>query len=632
MCGITGYITNKTIPEETIKNMTDFLIHRGPDASGYFSYTGSDYKIEFGHRRLSIIDLEGGDQPVYSENNDIVVIFNGEIYNFIDLRSELIQKGHVFKSKCDTEVIVHLYEERGADFVKQLDGMFAIAIWDKQKELLILARDISGKKPIYYYEDDINFVFASEIKSITGSCFYKKSVNERVLPLFLSLGYVPTPETMYNKIFKLPPASMLIKKSKTHSTIKRYWNWNDNYKTLEKYKNFNFNNEDEVATEIRSLIISAVKKRLISDVPLGAFLSGGIDSSIIVGIITKILKKDLKTFTIGFKNAKVFDETKPAQIYARRFETEHTECHVNLDPYKMFEKLLYHYDEPYGDSSALPTYHVCHNARKKLTVALAGDGGDEQFAGYLRFYAMNKLRNFPPGISYGINLFLKNFPEGQNPYSFFRRVKRIAYYLTQDRISRFISWTAFIPKNDSQLLLKDPLSLETAWNSYRKKLNREFNEYSDNSFLCKLLYLNFITYLPEDLNTKVDTMSMANSLEIRSPFLDKNLTEFCSILPDHYKLRNSTSKYILKKAFSDLLSKSDIDRPKHGFGVPLGNYFSGIMKDYFLEHMKNKNSRIYDYIDYKKTEAFIKLHYNRKRDLGQHFWLMLNLKLWLDNM
>lgn len=624
ICGIFNYRNDVPIDEAVLKKMADTLLHRGPDDEGM--YLGYRNKIGLAHRRLSIIDLETGHQPIHNEDKSIWIVFNGEIYNFPELKLELEKKGHKFYTKTDTEVIVHLYEESGINCLDKLRGMFAFGLWDEHNRQLILARDHVGRKPLSYMMLDGKLIFGSEIKAMLTYPQVKREVNFEAIHYYLTYQYIPSPLTAFKDIYKLPPASYLICDEKGNVKIERYWHLSYNKKSNWK--------EDEYCLRIKEMLRESTKIRLISDVPLGAFLSGGIDSSAVVGMMAKCSSTPVKTFAIGFEE-KDFSELNYSRIVSKHFSTEHHEFIVKPKAMEILPKLIWHYNEPYADVSAIPSYYVASQTRKYVTVALNGDGGDENFAGYDRYkahmlvhyYHYKKLPDFLrkklfPKI---VNL----LPESTKRNDFFRRLKR---FVNASSVSDY-------QRNYSLLTIFDEKQLEDIYtleffnkikiiNLYNY-LEVRYLESGSKDLLDQLQYTDFMTYLPEDLLVKMDIATMANSLEARSPFLDHKLIEFVAQIPSHLKLgKRLTSKYILKRALKDFLPAEILNRPKMGFGVPIGKWFREELKDYMKEILLSSKTLSRNYFKEPKVTQLINDHISGKKDNGYRLWTLLNLELW----
>lgn len=630
MCGIYGFInfTKESINEDIGFKMGNVLTHRGPDVHQNKVIYSKTVSIFLGTNRLKVIDLSNfANQPLCNEDGKIWVTFNGEIYNFKELRKELIEKGHKFKSNSDTEVIVHLYEEFDEDFIRKLDGMFAFALWDGLNEKLVCGRDRTGKKPFYYSVHNKYFSFASEIKSLLVCPWVEKLISIRRFPEYFTYGYVRSPNTMYEGIYEIPPASyVIVNKNEVTQPIK-YWNI--------KFSNVNYISIDDATSKVREILINSVSKRLISDVPIGILLSGGLDSAIITGIIAKILKKDILTITAGFSDSS-FDERHYANIIAKYYNTKHTEFVVKIDAISILDKILSHYDQPCGDPSAIPTYLVCNMARKHVTVVLNGDGGDEVFAGYDRFKAALLAEKLPNWLfALGKHL-CKLIPRTFDYHSLRRRMERFfgegthggkhggRYGLTP--LEKHYDWITIFNED----LLKEIIKLDLLEDDFKDNFYKEtFKKVSDLPFLHQLLYHNFITYLPNDLNVKMDRMSMANSLETRSPMLDTNLVEFVATLPPEFKIYKGQTKYILRKAFKDILPPQILNREKHGFGIPLALWFTKGLGKFFEEKVLSESSKCKMYLNQEKIKHIYNKHLRKINDNSQKLWLILQFELWL---
>ncbi len=636
MCGIVGiaYFDGKKVDEALLRQATERLAHRGPDASGLYIDNKSLPCVGLGHRRLAIIDLSSSaNQPLSNENKDVWVIFNGEIYNFMKLKDQL--KGHHrFVSNSDTEVIVHLYEEYGEDAIALLDGMFAIAIYDQRNHTIILARDRVGKKPLYYYYDAKKLIFASEIKAILPLLQDENIViNEENLPFFLVYGYSKTPQTFYKDINQLLPATYTVYNADGNQKTKEYWSLKE-YIVNNVRPNYEYTRNDPL---LRFKLTEAVKKRLIADVPLGAFLSGGIDSSIVTGLMSRLMDSDVKTFSIGFSEDARYDETAYANIVAKKFKTDHHVFVVTPSTIELIDRILYHYDEPFGDASAIPTYIVSNLTRQHVTVALNGDGGDELFAGYTRFIAANLSEKIPSGVRSILAGLSNLIPAPHYERSVISRGKRLLSALNMPLLERYLNWISYVRVDDvSGLINPSVFSSEKNRDYYKEDVYNYFAQHIRGlegvPLLTKLLYLNFKTYLPDDLLVKMDRMTMANSLEGRSPFLDRELVEYVFTIPDRLKLRFLTTKYNLKQTFKDILPQKIMHRGKMGFGVPLGTWFRTKLKSYLEEYIISGTPKINNYLNPKEVKRIFDEHQSMARDHGLKLWLFLTLELWLRNI
>jgi asparagine synthase (glutamine-hydrolysing) len=635
VCGIVGiaYFDGKKVEKRLLEAAANRLVHRGPDASGMYIDNERIPSVGLGHRRLSIIDLSASaNQPLSNENKDVWVIFNGEIYNFKKLRNQLKQ-GHNFISNSDTEVIVHLYEQYGEDAIAMLDGMFAIAIYDQRKHSLILARDRVGKKPLYYYSDGKKLIFASEIKAILPLLHEEDiAINEQTLPFYLVYGYSRQPQTFYRGINQLAPASYARYDASGNMEIKGYWSLKEHILNNDKSSR-DYTKDDPL---LRFKLTEAVQNRLIADVPLGAFLSGGVDSSIVTGLMSRLTDTPVKTFSIGFSEDVRYDETAYANIVAKKFETDHHVFIVTPSTIDLIDKIIYHYDEPFGDASAIPTYMVSNLTRQHVTVALNGDGGDELFAGYTRFIAATMSEKIPPLMRRALSGLSGLIPSPHSEKSLLARSKRLLSVLNRSLLERYLNWISYIRFDDIASLVNPMVFPESAQPSYRNDVYSYFTQHlkgmEETSLLTQLLYLNFKTYLPDDLLVKMDRMTMANSLEGRSPFLDRELIEYAFTIPDNLKLKGMNTKYDLKQTFRDILPKQIMHRGKMGFGVPLGTWFRTKIKTYLEEHIISGNPRINDYLNTKEVKRIFDEHQKGIRDHGLKLWMFLSLELWLRNL
>ena len=621
MCGITGIYSFKGgngIDQSLLRSMTKVLSYRGPDSEGYYT----DSYVGLGHRRLSIIDLsEKGKQPMCNENGDIWIVFNGEIYNFMDLREDLEKRGHKFRSNTDTEVMIHAYEEYGEKCVNFFRGMFTFAIWDnrdKESKRLFIARDRVGKKPLFYYYDKNKFVFASELKSIIEDESIKREIDLEALSLYLSYGYVPAPRSIFKNIHKILPGHYLVCED-GKIRIKKYWDL--------RYKETNFSEEHYKKLILKELE-EAVKIRLISDVPLGAFLSGGIDSSAVVAMMSKLTDKSVKTFTIGFEEQE-FDESRYARIVAEKFETDHKEMIVKPDAIKMLPKLVWHYNEPYADSSALPSYYVAKMTRKYVTVALNGDGGDESFAGYER-YAQNKMFGYydimPLPIRKMICKTANMLPEPKMHKSNYRKLRRFFELSSLSRFDRYVQFMLTCDRKTKMDIAANKLKSVKIDESMTIKNELQKDNASD--FLNKMMYADVKRYLPDDLLVKMDIATMANSLEARSPFLDHELMELAASVPPRLKLKGMTKKYILKKALQNTLPKEILHRRKMGFGVPLVNWFRGDLQEFAYNSLMGNNAFISSYLRTEGIKDILNKHKSKRKDNSAIIWNLLWLEMW----
>ncbi len=623
MCGICGIFNRngERVDEKILIDMNRRLYHRGPDEEGYFIKDNFSIAI----RRLSVTDLQTGSQPIFSEDKKIAVVMNGEIYNFMELREKLLEKKHIFKTKTDTEVIAHLYEDEGINFVNRLRGMFAIAIVDLREKKLILARDRFGKKPIYYYTSTESFVFSSEINSILAHPSIKRDIDLKAINMYLTLQYIPSPLSVFKDIKKLK-AAHIMEVSYDGEKIYEYWKLNP------KEEKIGF---DDAKDRLKELLFEAIKIRMIADVEVGAFLSGGIDSSIVVGIMSQLSSKPVKTFSIGFEQ-EMFSELNYAKKVAERFSTQHTQLIVKDRMIDIVSDLPSIYGEPFADPSAVPTYYVSKITSKHLKVALNGDGGDELFGGYTRYVFIKNLELLEKlriqNIVWFFTDLISRLKETDAPFSLAWRMRKAAKAISLKDITKaYISSVSFFdPWEKEEFLSKRFLSnfLSEPASEY---LLSFFNQI-EGDILRKVSYLDLHSYLPEGLMTKMDRASMANSLEVRSPLLDHILSEFVFSLPSEYKIKGiNKTKYILKEAFSDILPTDIKRRGKMGFSIPLGPWFRKELRKIFEENCIKDGFIKRGYF---KEDALINLwkeHCQGKKDHGYKLWTILILELWHKN-
>ena len=630
MCGICGIVNERpgTIDRDALARANDLIRHRGPDDEGYYV----DDQAGLAMRRLSIIDLSTGHQPISNPDDTAWIVFNGEIYNFQQLRPELEKSGYPFKTRTDTEVVLALYERHGLEFVTRLRGMFAIAIWDKRRKRLVLARDRIGKKPLVYARGPSSLAFASELR-----CLFEfglsRELEPKAIDLFLSLQYIPSPLTVYKCANKLPPAHILVYE-KGDLRVERYWD-------LPLGKPSAAKDPVEAETLLRDKLTESVRLRMISDVPLGAFLSGGVDSSIVVAAMSRVSDRPVKTFSIGFEEEE-FSELPYARAVAKMYGTEHTEFVVKAEMADILPKLAWHYGEPYADSSALPSYYVARETRKFVTVALNGDGGDEDFAGYIRYFAMKAARwwdMLPKGLRAGVASSVEHLPEGKAPFSLFWRAKRFVRSVAfADIAARHLKMICYFSDEDKrglyspEMLSRLGVSSEGELTAAREYLRDAFQRAEGEDFVNRLLYADTVTYLPECLMTKMDIATMANSLEGRSPFLDHEFMELAFSLPGDWKLKGLKGhKWILKRAFRDYLPPAIRKRGKMGFGIPLGPWFRGQLKDYWRDHVLSSKALSRGYFREEALKRIFDEHQSGRRDHGYRMWALLMLELWHEN-
>jgi len=623
MCGICGKLycnPMRKAEQNNISAMASVLAHRGPDDHGIYV----DGPVGIGHQRLSIIDISpAGHQPMSNEDGSIWIVFNGEIYNFEELRMELQGKGHVFTSHTDTETIIHLYEEEDTDCLNRLRGMFAFAIWDSTKQRLFIARDRVGKKPLVYAVTDDAIIFASEIKALLQDPSVTAEVDCEALHHYLTYQYVPSPWTMFKGIRKLPPAhSLVVEREKI--TTRQYWQ-------LSYAQKLTLPTLGDYVEQFMDVFTEAVKIRLRSDVPLGAFLSGGIDSSATVAVMSQFANRAIKTFSIGF-DVSEYNETTFAAMVAKKFNTDHTEFIVNPDAISILPKLVWHYNEPFADSSAIPTYYVSKLTREHVTVALNGDGGDESFAGYERYIA-DKLAGYYEKIpciarEHIIKRCLSFVPHQENRNSFFRRLKRFVNGISEKAERRYVRWICGFDNEMKNDLYSAAFAEKTAAIDSVDLIVNWYAKADASAFLDKTLFVDVKSYLPDDLLVKVDIASMANSLEARSPFLDHKLMEFAAALPPHLKLNGIQSKYLLKKAFSSVLPRSVLYRKKMGFGVPIDRWLRNELKELTYQILLEKRTVERGLFKEQAVRMLIDEHMLKRADNSYRIWALLFMEVW----
>ncbi len=575
MCGLAGFFDTKDarpVDRALLGAMTESLAHRGPDGSGFHADPG----IGLGHRRLAIIDLAGGHQPLFNEDSSVCVVYNGEIYNFRELADELRARGHRFETLCDTEVIVHAWEEWGPDCVKRFRGMFAFALWDANAHTLFLARDRLGIKPLYYaLLPDGWLIFASEMKALLCHPKLERRLDVQAVEDYFALGYVPDPRAIYSTVRKLPPAHTLTwKRNRPQPADRRYWDI--------AFQSDESLSEDDACAELRERLSEAVRIRLMADVPLGAFLSGGVDSSSVVSMMAEHSSTAVNTCAIGF-DVPDFDEATYAELVAGHIGTEHRSREVAADSFDLIEAMSGFYDEPFADSSAMPTYQVCRLAREKVTVALSGDGGDEAFAGYRRYrwhHYEELLRGLlPESLRHPVFSLLGSlYPKldwAPRPL----RAKATLQALARDSIEGYFHSVSILGDRLRHRLYSPRMQSDLQGYHAGEVLASVMRDAPVEHHLDRVQYADMMTYLPGDILTKVDRASMATSLEVRVPLLDHHLLEWAATLPPSFRLRAREGKYLLKKAMEERLPREILYREKMGFAVPLARWFRGPLQE-----------------------------------------------------
>jgi len=622
MCGIVGLVRNdgKAIDEALLTRMCNAIRHRGPDEDGFY-VNGS---VGLAMRRLAIIDLKSGQQPIHNQDRSSWIVFNGEIYNYLELREKLEKLGHKFYTNSDTEAIVHAYDQYGVDCPKHLRGMFAFAIWNETTQELFLARDRVGKKPLLYALVNGQLIFGSEFSALLLHPEISRDIQPEALDYYLSFMCIPAPLTAYRAIRKLEPGHWL-RWRKGEIETKRYWQ-PDFTKKLDI-------SEEEAGERTVEILRDAVKVRLMSEVPLGAFLSGCIDSSAVVALMAQESSERVKTFSIGFEEQD-FSELHHARRIAEHVGTDHHEFIVRPDAVEVLPILVEHYGEPYADSSAVPTYYVAKETRKHVTVALNGDGGDESFAGYERYIAMGiteKYRKIPPLLRESIIRRAVNLiPVAPDKRNKINSAKRLLEVVSRPGVHRYMHWMSAFNERLKEPLYSDLFRQQTADADATGILGTWFKRANGIGLTDALLLTDQMTYLPNDLLVKVDIATMAVSLEARSPFLDQHVIEFAASLPVKLKLRGLTSKYLLKKVLRKLLPSENLNRRKMGFGVPIGHWFRGKMQPFLREVILSDKALGRGLFKPDAVKQLVELHVRRERDYSHQLWTLLMLELWFN--
>lgn len=624
MCGIAGVIElgAPTVDQSLLSRITASLRHRGPDAEGHYSDRRNGLSLTLIHTRLSIIDVSKGHQPLCNEDESVWVVFNGEIYNFQELRKDLEQKGHCFKTDSDTEVLVHGYEEYGEALPTRLDGMFAFAIWDKKRQRLFLARDRIGKKPLFYSQKAGRFVFGSELSVFKEIPWISKELSFSALHDYLTFLCIPAPRTIFQEIQKLPPGHFLTWEA-GESRVESYWELS--YSPKLKVT------ENEALEEIRRLFHQAVNVRLMSEVPLGAFLSGGLDSSSVVAVMAGLSSQKVKTFSIGFEEQE-FNELPFARIVAKRYQTDHHEEMVRPDAVELLPRLVKHFGEPFADASAIPTYYLSQMTRRKVTVALSGDGGDEIFAGYRRHWGFRAAEEYqkriPAWLRAGIAGAAFPFLRRTGRQSSLGSIGRFLQAGELDKAERYLRWVGFLSEGEKQSLYREDFS--TLMNGYQslRWLQQFFDQAKDETSLDAILSVDTKFYLPNDLLCKVDMMSMAHSLEVRCPFLDTRLVEFVSCLPSEMKLKRGRLKYLVRTAFKKEIPQENLHHRKMGFAVPMARWIRGELRETVREGLFSGQTRIGRYFKKERMNEMFLAHLSGERDYAYELWGLLVLEHW----
>lgn len=623
MCGLVGLfdaIGRREIDHALLIRMNDTLIHRGPDGGGEHIGPG----IGLGHRRLAIIDIAGGHQPMYNEDGDVSVVFNGEIYNFQSLARELEALGHRFRSHCDTEVIVHAWEQWGADAVKRFRGMFAFALWDEGRETLVLARDHLGKKPLYWAElKDGLVVFGSELKAVMTYPPVPRALDPLAIEDFFAYGYIPDPRTIYKAVHKLPPAHQMIWRRGQRPKVEAYWDLRFDGPVLDDI--------DAAAGDLITRFRHATRARMISDVPLGAFLSGGVDSSGVVALMSGLSTAPVKTFSIAFDDNS-HDESEYAARIAQRYATDHHSRRVNPDDISLIDRLATIYDEPFGDSSAMPTFRVSELARTRVTVALSGDGGDEVFAGYRRYTMQQRLervRGIVPPAARGLFRLLGQVYPKADWAPRWLRARTTFQELGLDGAMAHFQMVSALADDQRHRLFSPAFHRELQGYHASDVVLRHMAAADTDDSLLRIQYADLKTWLPGGILVKVDRASMANSLEVRSPLLDVDLVQWAAGLTPSTKIRNSIGKYVLKRALAPYVDDDILYRPKRGFSMPLARWFRGPLAGRIEALATSQRLAESGVFDMAEVRRMVDAHKSGRADHSVGLWLVLTFNAFL---
>jgi len=619
MCGIAGFVESRgganpldlESGRALVHRMCNAIRHRGPDDEGVWTAEG----VGLGMRRLSIIDLATGHQPIHNEDGSVWIVFNGEIYNYRELRAELEASGHRFYTSTDTETIVHAYEQWGTNAIARLRGMFGLAIWNARERSLLVARDRIGIKPVHYASVGGRFYFGSEIKSLLEAPELPREIDLDALDHYLSFLYTPRDGSIFSHVRKLPPGHWLMWQDGCVA-IDRYWQ----QPADESYRG----SEADAVRDLRAVLGDAVRSHLVSDVPLGAFLSGGIDSSTVVGLMAEASGGRVKTFSIGF-DVPEFDELEHARTVAAHFGTEHHELVVRPDAVDILDRLVWHFDEPFADSSAIPTWYVSEMARRHVTVVLSGDGGDELFGGYDRYLPHPRVVAFdrysPRALRGVAAMAASRLPHGARGKNFLRHVSR-------DERGRYIDAIRFFGADEKPDLLTADVRRHLSPMDPEARLARHFDRFSALPWPSQMMRFDAETYLPEDVLTKVDRMSMAHSIESRVPLLDNNVIAFASMLPSSLKITDGRRKHILKEVAATLLPASILNRRKQGFGVPLGTWFRGNLRELFADTLLSPAALQRGYFEARFVRRLVDEHLRGTRDHTLRLWQLVIFERW----
>jgi asparagine synthase (glutamine-hydrolysing) len=621
MCGICGQVRwdGREVERALLERMCAGQEHRGPDARGIHRAGGAGLGIQ----RLRVIDLATGDQPIFNEDGSVAVVLNGEIYNFRELRARLERAGHRFATASDTEVIVHLYEEEGLDCVRSLQGMFGLALWDSKRRRLLLARDRVGKKPLFYALRDGALSFASELGALVQDGEISRELDHEALDAYLALRWIPAPLSIYGAVRKLPPACTLVLED-GEAEIERYWR-------LDYGATAPPRDEREVAAELREQLRAAVRRRMVADVPLGAFLSGGIDSAAVVAAMAAESSRPIRTFSIGF-GEKRYDELPLARLVAERFGTEHEELVVEPDAVEILPKIVRHYGEPFADSSAIPSFHLAEMARRHVTVALNGDGGDESFGGYSRYaagLALARAAKLPRSLRRGLAGAGRRLRPDGRIESRRSRLLRLAAALELDAPGRHAAYLVQLRRSERAELYSAPLRERLGAGAAEQAIAQRWEQSRAADPLDRMLDVDVALYLPDDLLAKVDVATMAHSLEARSPLLDPELMQFAAALPARYKVRGGEKKIALRAALRGWVPDPVLDAPKQGFVVPLAEWLRGDLKDLAYETLLDPGALDRGLFEPAAVRTLLDRHAFGLEDRSQQIWTLLVLEHWL---
>src|SRR5258707_600172 len=622
MCGIVGIVRNdkSDVDQALLERMSAAIRHRGPDDDGFY-LNGA---VGLGMRRLAIIDLKGGQQPVHNQDRTAWIVFNGEIYNYLELREKLEKLGHTFYTNSDTEAIIHAYDRYGSDCAKHLRGMFAFAIWDERTQELFLARDRVGKKPLLYAQVNGQVLLGSEFSALLLHPEISRDILPEALDYYFTFMRVPAPLTAYRAIKKLEPAHTL-RWRKGEIKTERYWQPDFSHKLKIT--------EEEAGEQAIEILRDAVRVRLMSEVPLGAFLSGGIDSSAVVALMSEESSERIKTFSIGF-DEQDFSELHDARRVAEHVGAEHHEFIVRADAMEVLPILVDHYGEPYADSSAVPTYYVAKETRKHVTVALNGDGGDESFAGYERYVAMGLAEKYLRLPAFLRDSVIREavdwIPTSETSRSRVRDAKRFLQAASLPKVDRYMRWVSVFDAEAKRSLYSQSFQQEIGTSRAGSLLEPWFTRANGSGIVDAALLTDIMTYLPNDLLVKVDIATMAVSLEARSPFLDHHVIEFAASLPEKMKLRRLTTKYLLKRVLTRLLPAENLNRRKMGFGVPIGHWFRGTLQPFLRDTLLSEKALGRGLFKPEQVLEIIDQHVEGRMDHSHRLWSLLMLELWFE--